>query len=87
MILSSSLALTITILAVVLAAFLVVIVYLAYRKSKGHRLTEDEDPKEERKYLRLRYKGEKKRQQKKVLKKKRQLERRDKKESNKKADN
>ena len=86
MILSSSLALTITILAVVLAAFLVII-YLAYRKSKGHRLTEDEDPKEERKYLRLRYKGEKKRQQKKALKKKRQLEKRDKKESNKKADN
>ena len=54
MILSSSLALTITILAVVLAAFLVVIIYLAYRKSKGHRLTEDENPKEERKYLRLR---------------------------------
>ena len=87
MILSSSLALTITILAVVLAAFLVVIIYLAYRKSKGHRLTEDEDPKEERKYLRLRYNGEKKRQQKKALKKKLQLEKRDKKESNKKADN
>lgn len=87
MILSSSLALTITVLAVVALFFLLVLAYLIHRKRQGHRLIEDEDPKEERKYLRNRYKGEKKRQQKKALKKKHQLEKRDKEESNKKADN
>lgn len=80
-VLSSSLAPTIAILVLVLALFASVIIYLIYRKSKGHRILDDEDPKAERKYLMLRYKGEKEREKKEALKKKRQLENRDRKHS------